>query len=173
MAKHEKGPRCKMFNIASSGLCLFGTPNSKKYRHPFTVPAGAWYGRDSRGYWVYFNPFSEYRDQPSYIVWRFNDERRKWMRVEECGTPVARIIRHNLAGRSVKSAEMMNRLRMDKDDIKSLSKIPLSDKKYKNPRSMNKGYRHNVGLREKYSCAISLHPAEKMYTPLDYGNPMR
>ena len=165
MAKKHK-PRMAAFNIAAAPLCLFGCPNGVRM-YPFHVPAGAWYGRDKHGYWVYFNPFAEFRGMAEYEVWRFSAQSHRW----ECvtATPwLCKLIAYQLDKRPVKNSAIVAALRMDKDDKAALSKIPLSGKKYVNPRSLNRGYRESVKARENESCAVRMHPAEQMYSALDY-----
>lgn len=150
--KHEKQHAISAFQIADREKVLFGvitrdleTGVVQEQRCPVRVAAGAFYGRDDRGLWVFNRPTSEWRGQAAVQVMRFDMERETWFKSTERGTALYRLIQSKLPV-------------WDADDRRALEAAPYG--RYHNPRSINKGFRSEVSRREKISERVPINPAE-------------
>lgn len=152
MAKHEKKRGIGLFQIADRDKVIFGvtgryddgTPARQMF--PEKVPAGAFYGRDERGLWIFPAPVSSWRGLPAVKVTRFNPEYHYWYEETERGTALYRLIQSYLPI-------------WDEDDRRALGQVPTGQR-YHNPRSLNKGFREGVARRERKSMRVTINPAE-------------
>ena len=152
MAKHthEKRPRCGAFQIARTPLVLFGRRKKDgRQTDPFRIPAGAFYGRDSRGYWAFLAPSSAWRAVKIFPVIRFTGG--VWTRCREMNTGAAMLILENLPF-------------YDADDLTPKGRNPHKS------RALVRGHKIRQEEREKEWARIKINPAEVRFSALDYAS---
>lgn len=164
------------FKVAYKPLTLYGVHHknadgSMILESPFRVPAGAFYGRDSRGYWVLIGK-RDFRITANFH--RFNMVDGTWYLSRETGTDTIRLIWEECQ----KRPEILKiPIEYGKNEIvftggytqkelfaTSRESGAILKNKYK---SIKAGSQHAQKQREKVSMLINVNPAEKSYSRLD------
>lgn len=162
MANHKKAPRTALVNRANRPLVIFGLPGGQGGQYcPFHVPAGALFGRDACGYWVFTYPSSEWRRVETLPIWRFDLEEYIWVETRERGTELTRKIREHLSP-------------MDRDDFAALARVPRKCK----TGTLKRAEKHRLDerlakIQKAAHVKSAINPAEMAWSDLRDPAPRR
>lgn len=164
------------FKVAYKPLTLYGVHHknadgSMILESPFRVPAGAFYGKDSRGYWVLIGK-RDFRVTANFH--RFNMDNGTWYLSRETGTDTIRLIweecqkRPEILSMPIEYGQKELKLTGEYTQKELFATSKASGAVLKNKyKSIKAGSQHAQKQREKVSMLINVNPAEKSYSRLD------